>query len=221
MTKERPFVLLPMSSINTKAKILHIGVDQLSVSGLAGVTVGQLANASALSKSGLFAHFKSKEQLQIELLSEVARIAELTIVEPAMKADQGLSRLRAVVELWFGWSRRAGLQGGCPLAAALFELDDDVGDVRDHAAQLTVRWRNLLTMLVGESLTAGHLSAATDVAQFIWELNGIYLNHHVSTRFFREKEADARATYAFEALIARHRPESGSAVTAWKERTDG
>lgn len=198
---------MPMKGRDTKTRVLDIGVDQLSVAGLAGVTVGRLAHVSGMSKSGLFAHFKSKEQLQVDLLDEAARIAGREIIETALQADLGLPRLRALVSRWFGWSARAGLNGGCPLAAAFFELDDASGDVREHVAKLEARWREFLWTVVGEAVVAGHLSRDTDIAQFIWELNGIYLNHHASSRFFREKDADARARHAFEALVHRYQPE--------------
>ncbi len=125
-----------MKGNDTKERLLRIGLDQMSVQGVAGVTLGRLASASGLSKSGLFAHFRSKEQLQIELLDETTQAAGRVILQPAMQAAEGLPRLRAVVDLWFGWSGRAGLRGGCPVAAGLFELDDTEGEVRSHAATL-------------------------------------------------------------------------------------
>jgi AcrR family transcriptional regulator len=195
-----------MKASQTKERLLQIGLDQMSVHGVAGVTLGQLATASGLSKSGLFAHFRSKEQLQIELLDEMAQAAGRVVVEPAMRAAAGLSRLIAVMEHWLGWSRRAGLRGGCPVAAALFELDDIEGEVRSHAAKLEQHWREQLRLIITEAKWLGHLSDETDVEQFIWELCAIYLSHHVSSRFRREADADIRARTAFDALVDRHRP---------------
>jgi hypothetical protein len=134
-----------------------------------------------------------------------------------MRAEPGLPRLRAVAGLWFGWPARAGLAGGCPLAAALFELDDLDGVVRGHVRELEARWRALLAQLVSEAITEGQLRADTDVEQFVWELCGIYLGHHVASRFVRSEGADARAETALNALIERHeangptrlRPENG------------
>lgn len=195
-----------MKGNDTKERLLRIGLDQMSVNGLSGVTLGQLAAASGLSKSGLFAHFRSKEHLQTELLAEMAQTANRVVVEPAMTVAEGLPRLAAVVDLWCGWSRRAGLRGGCPVAAALFELDDVEGEVRAHAARLEAQWRGQLQQLVLEAKRAGHLSAGTDVEQFVWELCGIYLSHHVSSRFLRAEDADVRARRAFDSLVQRHRP---------------
>jgi AcrR family transcriptional regulator len=203
-----------MKGNETKGRLLQIGLDQMSVHGLSGLSLGQLATASGLSKSGLFAHFRSKEQLQIELLNEMAQFAERVVVQPAMLAPEGLPRLVAVMKLWLGWSRRAGLSGGCPVAAALFELDDIEGEIRAHAAKLEQHWRDQLRQLILEAKWLSHLSDETDVDQFVWELSGIYLSHHVSSRFLREDAADARAETAFEALVERHRPKGYVAQTA-------
>ncbi|MEM5500307.1 TetR/AcrR family transcriptional regulator [Ahrensia kielensis] len=202
---ERTVVLLIMKAQDTKMRLLQIGVDQLSLVGLAGVSVGQLANASGLSKSGFFAHFKSKDQMQVELLDEVARIAFTEIVTPSLNADFGLPRLQALFNQWLGWSNRAGLRGGCPMAAAFFEMDDMPGKVRDHIVMLESRWRRVLHKCLEEAVQAGHLVHETDAAQFIWELQGIYLSHHVSSRFLNQKDARLRAVDAFNALIDRYR----------------
>jgi AcrR family transcriptional regulator len=200
-----------MKGNETRERLLRIGMDQTSVHGLAGVTLGQLASASGLSKSGLFAHFRSKEQLQIDLLDIVAQLGDRVIVEPAMCAAEGLPRLLAVVDLWFGWANRAGLSGGCPVAAAMFELDDIDSDVRSHAAKIEARWREQLGTFVLEARFLGHLSDDTDLDQFVWELYGIYLSHHVSSRFLRDVDADSRAKAAFNGLIRRHQPATASA----------
>jgi len=198
--------ILCMKRSDTKAKLVDVGLDQVSASGLSGVTLGQLASATGMSKSGLFAHFRSKEQLQIELLDEAARVADRVVVEPAMQEAEGMPRLTALVRNWLGWTRRAGLSGGCPVAAALFELDDAEGEIRAHAARLEAHWRALLRQLVTEAKQLGHLADGTDCDQFVWELCGIYLSHHVSSRFLREADADARAELAFAALLERHKP---------------
>lgn len=208
-----------MKGNDTKQRLLRIGIDQMSVGGLSGVTLGQLASASGLSKSGLFAHFRSKEQLQIELLDEMAETANHVVVEPAMRAPEGLPRLTALMEHWLGWSRRAGLNGGCPVAAAMFELDDVEGEVRSHAADMERHWRGLLGQVVSEAKDLGHLSADTDVEQVVWELCGIYLSHHVSSRFVRDRHADARAKTAFDALIRRYRPTP--AIPSERSRQNG
>ncbi len=148
--------------MTTRTKILEEGLQTLSEGGLASLTIGRLAEATGLSKSGLFAHFGSRELLEIALLEETVRLARLNIVEPAMRYPEGLPRLFALVGMWFGWSARAGLRGGCPVAAALFELDDT-----PVSCATTLRWWTpnggiSLRDQVREAIDLGHLDAATD-----------------------------------------------------------
>lgn len=194
--------------VATRDRILHAGLDLLSEVGLSGVTLGVLAADIGLSKSGLFAHFHSKEGLQIALLDEMARIAEAVVVAPAMERAGGLPRLTALVENWLGWTARAGLRGGCPVAAALFELDDIGGEVRAKVVAMEQRWRALLAGLARDAVALGDLRADLDVEQFVWELCGVYLSHHASRRFLRDPDADRRAALAFGALVSRSRAEA-------------
>ncbi|MGH8677513.1 MAG: TetR/AcrR family transcriptional regulator, partial [Burkholderiales bacterium] len=152
----------------------------MSRSGLAGVTLGVLADQVGMSKSGLFAHFRSKEDVQLELLTHVAEFAQAHVVEPSMTAGEGLPRLRALVRNWLGWAQRAGLPGGCPVAAGLFEFDDAEGPVRNKILELESEWRRLLTEVVQRAVKLGHLRQELDVDQFVWELCGIYLSHHAA-----------------------------------------
>ena len=175
----------------------------MSQAGLSGVTLGVLADRVGMSKSGLFAHFRSKEQVQIELLEYMVQFVAARIVEPAMTADVGLPRLQALVDNWFGWAQRAGLPGGCPVAAGLFEFDDIEGTVRNKILEMESQWRNLLTLLVQGAIDCGHLRQDLDVEQFVWELCGIYLSHHAAYRFLRTTDADRRAKTAFQALLER------------------
>jgi AcrR family transcriptional regulator len=180
----------------------------MSQSGLSGVTLGVLADQVGMSKSGLFAHFRSKEDAQIELLTHMAEFAAEHVVKPSTAAGEGLPRLRALVRNWFGWAQRAGLPGGCPVAAGLFEFDDVEGRVRNKILQMEGQWRQLLTQLVQRSVDLGHLRRDLDVDQFVWELSGIYLGHHAAHRFLRASDADSRAQTAFKALLDRAMPKA-------------
>ena len=173
---------------------------------MSGVTVGTLAERTGMSKSGLFAHFGSKDKLQIRLLERATEIAAESVVRPAMAVPEGLPRLVALVHNWLGWTQRAGLDGGCPVAAGLFELDDCEGPVRDRLLQMEQQWRALLGQLVKRAMALKHLRKDLDVDQFVWELCGIYLSHHASLRFVRDQKANKRAATAFEALVARALP---------------
>ena len=178
----------------------------MSQSGLGGVTLGVLADRAGISKSGLFAHFKSKEEVQITLLQHTAEVARVSVVVPAMKLQEGLPRLQLLVHSWLGWAQRAGLPGGCPVAAGLFEFDDVDGPVRNKILAMEKEWRMLLTRVVRQAIDRGHLRDGLDIDQFVWELCGIYLSHHAAHRFLRSKDADLRAETAFQALISRALP---------------
>jgi len=169
------------------------------------VTIGILASQVGMSKSGLFAHFKSKEEIDIALLEQMVEVAHKTVVVPAMRAQQGLPRLTALVENWFGWSTKAGLVGGCPAAAGMFELDDVEGPVREKLLELEKQWNEILKQFIAESIATGDLRKDIDIDQFIWELMGFYLNHHASRRFMRNRDANMRARKAFQGLIDRSR----------------
>jgi AcrR family transcriptional regulator len=190
----------------TRERILRQGLALMSQSGLTGVTLGSLADQVGMSKSGLFAHFHSKEQVQIELLQHMAQFAQEHVVQPAMSAGEGLPRLKALVNNWFGWAQRAGLPGGCPVAAGLFEFDDVEGAVRNQILAMESEWRDLLKQLVQQAVNQGHLRRDLDVDQFVWELCGIYLSHHAAHRFLRAADADSRAQTAFQALLDRALP---------------
>lgn len=190
---------------DTKERILAEGVDLLSRGGFAGVTLGLLAQQAGMSKSGLFAHFKSKDEVQLELLEKMTRLGFASFVGPAMKAAPGLPRLRAVFDGWLGWTEKAGLHGGCPVAAGMFELDDapESDPVRQRLIWMEARWREQLARLVNETIESGEFRRDLDVDQFVWEMCGIYLNHHASHRFVRDPSALERARRAFQSLVER------------------
>ena len=192
-----------MESSPTRARILESGLDLLSTTGLSGITLGVLADRAGMSKSGLFAHFGSREELQVGLLEHTAQAAGRAVVGPAMLAMEGLPRLRSLVEHWFGWTAKAGLAGGCPVAAGMFELADTERPVRARLLAMEEHWRGFLGALTAEAVARGHLRADLDVEQFVWELCGIYLSHHASLRFVRDPRANERAACAFDALVAR------------------
>ena len=190
----------------TRARILAAGANLLSTSGFSGVTIGALAELTHMSKSGLFARFGSKVEVQTALLDRAAEIAREKVVAPAMEAPEGLPRLKALVQNWLGWSAKAGLDGGCPVAAGIFELDDCEGPVREKLLGMELSWRTLLADHVRQAMHRGHFRSDLDAVQFVWELCGIYLGHHAAARFVRDQYADTRAQIAFDALLRRALP---------------
>ncbi|MBZ9751116.1 TetR/AcrR family transcriptional regulator [Deinococcus sp. HMF7604] len=189
-----------------RVALLRQGLDLVTVHGFAGVSLGMLAEHTGRSKSGLFAHFGSKEDLQLGLLDQTSREFEAAVLEGALREAPGLPRLERAARLWLGWPARAGLTGGCPVAAGLFELDDQPGPLRDRLLNTEREWRALLATWTREAVTLGQLRPDLDPEQFVWELCGLYLAHHVSRRFVQDEAADERAERALSALLARSRP---------------
>jgi AcrR family transcriptional regulator len=188
---------------STHRRILLRGLEIVSERGLGGVSLGGLADRAGMSKSGLFAHFRSKEELQVELLRAAEAALRREVVEPLLDVPEGLPRLRALVGRWLGWAARSGLPGGCPLYASAFELDDaEEGPVRDFLVHSKGEWSRMLEGLVREAVELGQLGEDLDAVQFVWRLEGIYLSHHVSQRLMRDPEADAHALTAFDELVA-------------------
>ena len=190
---------------------MESGLQLASQRGLSKVTLGDLATHAGLSKSGLFAHFASKDELQIKLIDAAEHALVEHVVVPCHELEPGLPKLRAIVERWLGWSQAAGLPGGCPLYAAVFELDDSPGPARDHLLRRHDAWIEQLTALTGEAIAAGHLAADTEPAQVVHQLEGIYLAHHLAERFSHDPDATHRAKRALDALL----------VPTARDRTEG
>ena len=182
--------------------------------GLEGVTIGRLADELKMSKSGLFAHFKSKEALQIEMLRLAGGRMVETVVKPALAAPRGEPRLRALFDHWLAWEQSPGLPGGCPFMAASFELDDRPGPVRDFVVQNLRDWIDTLAGAARIAVQEGHFRADLDCEQFAQDCQGIGLGFVHASRLMRDPQARVRAQRAFDALVrAASAPDrSGSAA---------
>jgi AcrR family transcriptional regulator len=190
----------------TRAAILDVALAEASRSGLESLSFGALAEATGLSKSGLFAHFGSREDLQVAAMDlAAARFAE-TVFAPALKARRGLPRLRALFENWLDWTVRSGLEHGCPIQAAAVEFDDRPGPVRDAVQGHYERLERELGVAVRLCIEQQHFRADLDVEQFVFELLGTVFAYHHAARLLRRRRADARAHAAFERLIAAAAP---------------
>lgn len=186
----------------TRAAILDEALSQASRAGFESLTIGGLADAAGMSKSGLFAHFGSREELQIAAIELAAARFTETVFVPALKAHRGLPRLRALVDHWMDWTERSGLSTGCPMQAAAIEFDDRPGPVRDAVIEHFARLERELARAVELAIGQGHFRADLDVPQFVFELLGIVLACQHGTRLFDPLRARANARAAFERLAA-------------------
>ncbi|MBS3916312.1 MAG: TetR/AcrR family transcriptional regulator [Sulfuritalea sp.] len=185
----------------TRQLILDEALALSSQIGVGGLSIGALADKAGMSKSGLFAHFGSKEEMQIAVLREGQQRFVDTVVKPALREPRGIARLRAFLANWLDWTRRARLPGGCPMNAAANEFDDQPGPVRDAVAAGLDDGRRMLATSVRMAVEAGELRPDTDIEQFVFEFSGIVLVAMQSQRLFREKDANRRALDAFERLV--------------------
>ncbi len=190
----------------TRQDILGQAVALASEHGLEGLTIGSLAGRLGMSKSGLFAHFGSKEDLQVATLKNARDAFERTVFLPALAAPRGLPRLRELFRRWVAWSDDATLPGGCVIIGATTEYDDRPGPVRDALVASQQDLRRALARAVELAATEGHLHRDTDPEQFAFELFAIVYAAHHDRRLLRDPAAALRATTAFEALIARNAP---------------
>jgi len=197
----------------TREAILTHALGLATRIGFEGLTIGRLAEDLEMSKSGLFAHFRSKEALQLEILRLAgARMIE-TVVKPALTAPRGEPRVRALFERWLAWEQSPSLPGGCPFMAASFELDDRPGPVRDFVVQNLRDWMDTLAGAARIAIQEGHFRADLDCDQFAHDCQGIGLAFVHASRLMRDPKARARAQNAFESLLIKCRLAS-SAVQA-------
>src|SRR5512141_1427160 len=159
----------------TRSQILAAAVAQASAAGFESLTIGSLAERTGLSKSGLFAHFGSKVELQVAALDEAARQFTEQVFLPALKAPRGVKRLRALFENWITWPHRAKLPGGCPIDAATREYDHQPGPMRDAVIERQRLLDRELAKTVQLAIDTGELAAGTDAAEVAFGLLGIVL----------------------------------------------
>lgn len=174
--------------------------------GLEGLTLGRLAEELDLSKSGLFAHFASKENLQVQTLERAAERFTDIVVRPALKVRGGEQRLRVLAERWLDWEKR--MPGGCLFVAATAELDDRPGPARDKLVALQREWRATIARIAKRGQDMGELRRDLDPEQVAFELQGIFLAGHENARLFRDPRAVERARAAIERLLADARARS-------------
>lgn len=185
----------------TRRAILDEALDVASRCGLHGLTVGLLAERTGLSKSGLFAHFRSKEQLQVAVVEHALELFVTEVARPALRAPRGEARVRALVDHWLRWSVDI-LPGGCFFVTASVELDDEPGRARDLLVQGQRDWLDLIANVFRTGIAEGEFRAGADPEQFAHDAYGVMLACHHARRLLEDPAADARARRAIDALIA-------------------
>ena len=196
----------------TRAAILNAALSLASQMGLEGLSIGALAEVMHMSKSGVFAHFGSREELQISVIREYHARFEEEVFFPAIQEPRGLPRLAALFERWI---RRVSveLDSGCIYISGAVEFDDRPGPVRDALAGMVRAWHAALERAIRSAIEVGHLRADTDTAQMLFEIHGLILALHHDWRFLRNAGVLDRARAGFERVIGFYQPPVGPPST--------
>jgi AcrR family transcriptional regulator len=189
--KDRP---KPPAGPSTREAILARAVDLASTDGLEGLTIGRLASDLGMSKSGLFGHFGSKEELQLATVAVAAERFIAEVIAPLADRDPGVARLHALCDAYIGYLEREVFPGGCFLAAAATEFDARPGPVRDAIRDLVAAWRGALER-------EGRAAGVEDPGQLAFELHAIAQGANLNFQLFGERKAFRRARVAFERLL--------------------
>lgn len=189
----------------TKVAIVDAALNLAAQVGLEGLSIGAVAELMNMSKSGVFAHFGSREELQISVVKEYHERFEQQVFVPAMSAARGLPRLRALFERWTHLTS-AEIDSGCIYISGAVEFDDRPGPVRDALVQTVNTWQAAIFKAAQLAVDAGHLRADTEPQQLAFELHGLILALHYDARFLRNAGAVTRASKGFDHLMAMYQP---------------
>jgi AcrR family transcriptional regulator len=188
--------------MRSRETVLQQAVGLASVDGLAGLSLGRLATATGISKSGLFAHWRDKEQLQLDAVEWAARQWTEQVVAPALRAPAGVRRLFALHEARLKFYGKGVLPGGCFFFAAQAEFDDRPGPVRDRLARSMREWQEFIRRLVVEAVQLGELVKGVDPAQLAYEIDALGEMVIIHSRLL---DGPATLVYARRAVLQRLR----------------
>ncbi|MGZ5846582.1 MAG: TetR/AcrR family transcriptional regulator [Ramlibacter sp.] len=195
--------------LQTRATIIEAALGLAANKGLEGLSIGLLAEVTGMSKSGVFAHFGSREELQISVIREYHTRFEDEVFYPAMAQQRGLPRLRA---LFANWMKRTSveLDSGCIYISGAVEFDDRPGPVRDALASSVATWHAAMKRSITVAKEEGHLRPDVDEEQMLFEIHGLILALHYEARFLKSPGAIARANAGFENILRRYGAEPGA-----------
>ena len=186
----------------TRHEILQVAVDIASAEGLEGLSIGRLAAELEMSKTGIFAHFGSKEQLQLATVETAKQIFLEKVVQPAIRSPRGLPRLKAMLEHWLGYVEGIVFRGGCFFAAASAEFDSRPGVVRDQIAGLTMAWMADLQEEIAFAQSKKEVPTSLKPAQLAFELHAYVQEANWAFKLFNDKSAFLLARRAIADRIA-------------------
>jgi AcrR family transcriptional regulator len=182
----------PPKGERTRESILRAAVNLASVEGLEGLTIGRLADKLKMSKSGLFAHFGSKEELQLATVEMARSVFIDKVIRPALAQPEGVPRLWALCDAWLRYVEQPVFPGGCFFTAAAFEFDSRPGPVRDRIAEVMKGWLTTLGRAVEGAKKAGHLKSSVNADQFAFEIKSLAIGAHSGFQLSEDEKAMTR-----------------------------
>ncbi|MEI6836562.1 MAG: TetR/AcrR family transcriptional regulator [Alcaligenaceae bacterium] len=188
----------------TKAMIVDRALQIASHRGLEGLTVGHLAEALAMSKSGVFAHFGSREELQLAVVREYYRRFESRVFEPALREPKGLPRLQKMINLWMQTSIQE-LSAGCIFISGAVEFDDRAGPVRDELVHSVQIWRAALRRAIEQAIEVGDLKKACKPEVMLFQIYSYVQGLHHDVRFLKLSKSVEIATQSIQHVIEQNR----------------
>lgn len=191
----------------TRIAILDAALELASRDGIEGLTIGLLADRMQMSKSGVFAHFGSREDLQIAVIAEYHRRFEAEVFHPSLKEPRGLARLSSMFARWVTRHTRE-LDSGCIYISGAVEYDDRPGPIRDELLSMVLAWQKALLRAARQAVDAGDLVPDTDCAQLVFEMRAMVLALHHDARFLGDRHAVERIERGYERLIDSYRTTS-------------
>jgi len=221
-TKGRPGPINGRSTkgSETRTEILQVAVQIASAEGLEGISLGRLADEVGMSKSGLFAHFRSKEELQVAVVATARSMFIEEVIRPANAVPSGLRRLRKLAEAWLSYAEREVFRGGCFFVAASLEFDSRPGVVKDRITEIMGEWLRLLENEIREGRASQELTPDADPVQLAFEFNSQMMGANWAYQLLGNRQAFARAKTAilerlqsFATSKVTRRPNSPTPVT--------
>ena len=187
----------------TKSAIVDAALGLATQIGIEGLSIGAVAEVMQMSKSGVFAHFGSREELQISVIREYHHRFESEVFYPAMQEARGLPRLQA---LFANWMKRtsAEIDSGCLYISGAAEFDDRPGPVRDALASSVKTWLSAVHRAVVQARDEHHLNKNIDASQMVFEIHGLILALHYEARFLKSAKSFNRAKHGFEQILLRY-----------------
>jgi AcrR family transcriptional regulator len=184
----------------TRTAIVEAALDMAGKESLESLTIGRIAEGMEMSKSGVFAHFGSREELQLAVLKEYERRFVQDVLLPSLKEPRGLPRLEAMFHRWID-RLSIEITNGCVFVSGAVEYDDRPGPIRDELVRMVRSWQRELVRAIKQAIEVGHLRADGDPHQLVFAMHGLVLALHHDARLLRSRDSVARGRAGFAQLI--------------------